>query len=78
MGCKVDSEDVHKLLKSHEIESNTEEPQHQQEEQQKTMADDLSSDEDEVRESVPSGNVYEMEGRAVICGEISPGHHVSN
>ena len=44
MGLEVESEDVHELLKGHEIELNTVELKHQQEEQQKTLADDLSSD----------------------------------
>ena len=52
MGLKVESEDVHEHLKSHKIELNTEERQHLQEEQQKTLADDLSSDEDEIREEM--------------------------
>ena len=60
MVFKVESEEVHELLKSHEIELNTEELQHLQEEQQKTLADDLSSDEDEVRESVPSSLIKDM------------------
>ena len=50
MGLEVESEDVNDHLKSHEIELSTEELQHVQEEQQKTLTDDLSSDEDEVRE----------------------------
>ena len=49
----MESEDVHDLLKSHEYELSTKELQHLQEEQQKTLANDLSSDEDEVRESAP-------------------------
>ena len=56
----VESEDVNELLKSHEIELNTEELQHVQEEQQKSLADDLSSEEDEVRESVSSSLPKEM------------------
>ena len=60
MGLKVESEDVHELLKSQEIELKTEELQHLQDEQQKTLADDLSSDEDEVMESVPSYLIKEM------------------
>ena len=39
--------------KAMKIELNTEELQHLQEEQQKTLADGLSSDEDEVSDSVP-------------------------
>ena len=54
MGLEVESEHLNELLKSHEIELNTEERQHLLEEQQRTLADDLSSDEDEVMESVPS------------------------
>ena len=60
MGLKVASEDVLELLKSHKIELNTEDLQHLQEEQQKTLADDLLSDEDEVRESVQSSLIKEM------------------
>ena len=60
MGLKVEREDVHELLKSHKIELNTEELQHLQEEQQKTLADDLSSNEDEVRESTLSYLIKEM------------------
>ena len=56
----MESEDVHDLSKSHKIELNTEELQHLQEEQQKTLADDLSSDEDGVRESVPSSLSKDM------------------
>ena len=37
-----------------------EEMQHMQEEQQKTLADDLSSDEDGVRESIQSSLILEM------------------
>ena len=37
-----------------------EELQHLQEEQQKTLADDLLPDEDEVMESVPSSLIMEM------------------
>ena len=44
----------------HEIELNTEEQQHLQEEQQKTLPDDQLSDEDEVRESVQSSLIKEM------------------
>ena len=55
MELKVESEDVHELLKSHKIESNTEETQHQQKEQQKTLADDhvMQGRVDDVRESAP-------------------------
>ena len=60
MGLKVERLDVHELLKSHNIKLKAYELQHQQEEQQKTLADDLSSDEDEVRESVPSSFIKEM------------------
>ena len=56
----MENEDVHELLNSHEIELNTEELQHLLEEQQKTLADDLSSDEAEVKESVPSSLIKEM------------------
>ena len=49
MGLEEESDDVHELLKSHEIQLATEEQKHMQEWQQKTLADDLSSDEDEVR-----------------------------
>ena len=77
MGLEVERDNVFLLLKSHEIELSTEELQHLQEEQQKTLADDLSSDEDEVRESVHSSLVSEMGGSAVICGEIPSGHRVS-
>ena len=59
-GLKVENEDVHELLKSHKIELIMEELQHLQEEQQKSLADDLSSDEDEVRESIPSSLIKEM------------------
>ena len=37
MGLKVEREDVDELLKRHKIELNTEELQHLQEEQQKTL-----------------------------------------
>ena len=60
MGLKVERDDIHEHLKSHKIELNTEELKHLHEEQQKTLADDLSSDEDEVRESVPSSLIKEM------------------
>ena len=60
MGLKVESEDIHEPLKSHNIKLKAYELQHQQEEQQKTLADDLSSDEDEVRESVLSSFIKEM------------------
>ena len=60
MVLEVESEDVHELLKSHEIELNTEVLKHLQNEQQKTLADDLSSYEDEVWESVPSSLINYM------------------
>ena len=60
MCLEVECEDDQVRLKSHEIELNTEELQHLQEEQHITLADDLSSDEDEVRESVPSFLIKEM------------------
>ena len=60
MGLKVERDDIHEHLKSHKIELNTEELKHLHEEQQKTLADDPSSDEDEVRESVPSSLIKEM------------------
>ena len=54
------SEEVQEHLKSQEIELNREELQHQQEEQQQYLADDLPSDEDEVRESVLRSLIKEM------------------
>ena len=42
----------------------------------KTLTDDLSSDKDEVGDSI-YGNVCKMVGSAVICGKTSSGHHVS-
>ena len=57
---EVESEDVHELLKSHEIDLNTEELQHLHEERQKPLADDPSSDEDDVQESVLSSLLKEM------------------
>ena len=48
MGLDVESEDVYELLKNNEIELNTEKLLHLQEEQRKTLADDLPSDEDEI------------------------------
>ena len=70
MGLEVESVDVLELMKSLEIELNTEE-------QQKTLADDVSSDEDEVRESVMSSLIKEMCSNRgeVICGKITSGHH---
>ena len=65
MGLGVKGEDVHKRLKSHEIELNTEELKHMKQEPQKTLAYDLSSDEDEVRESVPSSMIKEMRAKWV-------------
>ena len=44
MKLEEESEDVHELLKSHEIEFSTEELQQLYEEQQQTLADDLLSD----------------------------------
>ena len=73
------SEDVHVLLKSHEIEFIAEELYHLQEEKRQTLADDLSSDEDEETESIRSSLIEEMctkWGAAVISGKISSGHHV--
>ena len=58
MGLELEK-DAHELLKSHEIELSAEELQHLQEEQ-RTLADDLSSDKDEVRESVPYRLIKEM------------------
>ena len=66
MGLGVEIEDVHRL-EIHEIELSTEELQHLQEEQQRTLADDLSSDEDEVRENVPSSLILEM---CAKCGKV--------
>ena len=45
MGLEVESDDVHELMKSHKVELNMKEQQRLQEEE-KTLADDLSSDED--------------------------------
>ena len=59
-GPRSGSEDVHELLKSHNIELNMEELQHQQEKQQKTLPGDLLSNENEVRESVPSSLIKEI------------------
>ena len=56
----MESEDVHELLKSHKIELIAQELQHLQEEQHKTLVDDVSSDEDGVRESVPSSLIKEI------------------
>ena len=60
IGPEVKCKDVHELLKSHEIELHTEELQHMQKDEQKTLADEMSSDEDEVRESVQSSLIKEM------------------
>ena len=60
MEFEVESVDVHELLKNRENELSTKERQLLQEEQQRTLVDDLSSDEDEVRESAPSSLVKEM------------------
>ena len=68
-------------MKSREIELNTEELQHLQEERQKTLADVLKSDEDEVWESVPSSStkeICEMGRSAVICENYHPGTMLSN
>ena len=66
----MESEDVHEHLKSHEVELNTEVLQHLQDEQQKTLADDLSSDEDEIRESVPSSLIKDMCVKWGKCGYL--------
>ena len=55
MGLNVESKQVRERLKCHKIEQNTEELQHMQEKQQKTLAD-----EDEVRKSVLSSLNKEM------------------
>ena len=44
MGLEAESDDVQEHLKSHNIKLITEELQYHQEEQQKTLAYDLSSD----------------------------------
>ena len=53
MGHEVESEDVHDLLRSHEIELDAKKLQHLLRELQETLADDLSPEQDEVRESAP-------------------------
>ena len=53
MRLEVEGEDVHELSESRDTELNTEELQHLPEDQEETLADYLSSDEDEVRENVP-------------------------
>ena len=68
-------------MKSCETELNTEELQHLQEERLKTLADVLKSDEDEVRESVPSSltkEICEMGRSAVICEKYHPDAMLSN
>ena len=47
-------------MKIHKIELNTKQLQHLLEEQQKLLADDMSSDEDEVMESILSSLIKEM------------------
>ena len=64
MGLEDESEDVPEHLKSHEIKLNTEELQ---EEQQKVLADDLLSDEEEVWENAPSALINKM---CEKCGEV--------
>ena len=65
MGLYVESDDVHVLLKSHEIEINTEELQHMQEEQQKAFADD-----DEVSMSVLSSLIRELSAKWDKCSYL--------
>ena len=78
IGREVESEDVHEILKNHDIELNTEELQYLQEEQQNTLADDLSSDEDEVRENVPCSLIMEMREVQLFVGIYHPDTMLEN
>ncbi|XP_036357762.1 uncharacterized protein LOC118762892 [Octopus sinensis] len=54
MGLNVDSEDIGVLVEDHRAELTTEELIHLQNEQQKTLAEEMTSGEEERKEDVPS------------------------
>ena len=60
MGLEVEAEDVTELVEGHSSELTTEELQHLQEQQQRTLAEDHDSEEDEGREDIPSAVIREM------------------
>ncbi|XP_028656937.1 tigger transposable element-derived protein 1-like [Erpetoichthys calabaricus] len=61
MGLEVDNNDVEELVEEHSNELTTEELQHLQAEQEKNLAEDMSSEgEEEGKEEVPSSVIKEM------------------
>lgn len=61
MGLEMDNDDVEELVEEHSNELTTEELQHLQAEQEKNLAEDMSSEgEEEGKEEVPSSVIKEM------------------
>jgi hypothetical protein len=60
MGLEVDNADMEELVEDHRNGLTTEELEHLQKEQQKTVKEEMSSETGEGREDVPSSSFYEM------------------
>ena len=60
LGLEMDNSDVEELLDEHRVELTTEELQHLQEEQKKTLTEDISSDEDEGRKDASTAEIKEF------------------
>ena len=60
LGLEMDNSDVEGLLDEHRVELTTEELQHLQEEQKKTLTEEISSDEDEGRKDASTAEIKEF------------------
>ena len=60
MGLEVEREDIHELVEGHSTDLTTEELVHLQQQQQKDLVEELSSEEDEGREEVSSALINGM------------------
>ena len=60
MGLEMDNDDVEELLEELSAELTTEELVHLQNEQKKTLVEEMSSGEEDAREDVPTSLIQEM------------------
>ncbi|XP_067135000.1 tigger transposable element-derived protein 1-like [Centruroides vittatus] len=60
IGLEVDNEDIEELVEDHSTELTTEELEHLQNEQQRILAEDMSSGEEEGKEDIPSSVIKEI------------------
>ena len=60
LGLEMDSDDVEELLDEHRVELTTEELLHLQDEQKKTLEEEMSSEEDEGRKDAPTAVIKDM------------------